>query len=78
MQYDVFVKSTNQAFFTTVELSQIKTNTGTRLDSPYWFINGVFSDAYVDKQFKTQNQFTTKEDIPDGIFSTLPTNLFIY
>ena len=78
MQYDVFVKSTNQATFTSDELLKIKKNTGTRLDSPYWFINGVFSDAYIDQQVKTDKQSTTLDDIPNGIFSTLPTNLFMY
>jgi|LakMenEpi03Aug12_release.lakeMendotaPanAssembly.Ray.scaffolds.fasta_scaffold2928061_1 hypothetical protein len=78
MQYDVFVKSTNQATFSASELLQIKKNTGTKLDSPYWFINGVFSDAYIDKQFKTKEQSQTLDDIPNGIDSTMPTNLFMY
>jgi hypothetical protein len=38
----------------------------------------VFSDAYFDQQFKTKGQSTTLDDKPDGIFSTLPTNLFTY
>lgn len=49
MQYDVFIKSTDQELFTAQELKEMEENTGINMLSPYFFINNLLYDATIDQ-----------------------------
>ena len=52
MQYDVFIKSTDQLLFTDDETKSIQANSGINMLTPYYFLANLLNDVTTDQQFK--------------------------